>query len=192
MRLYRFVKTDDKIDVVVATDGSCGQKRVFITESPRGVVVPGQTGATDDQKEGSDAFLALGWKWNVGETVQHEDLVDFAEENGLTLTIEPQEINDIVTASAEWDAENNLVVTAVSELNQSKEVEAVFPNIVNLAESATRFGEITNGGHSIKGKILNSWTFTLADLGLDAKEELKIVLFANGGVQSFNLVASAD
>lgn len=192
MRLYRFVKKDDKIDVVVATDGSCGQKRVFITESPRGVVVPGQTGATDDQKEGSDAFLALGWKWNVGETVQHEDLVDFAEENGLTLTIEPQEINDIVTASAEWDAENNLVVTAVSELNQSKEVEAVFPNIVNLAESATRFGEITNGGHSIKGKILNSWTFTLADLGLDAKEELEIVLFANGGVQSFNLVASAD
>lgn len=192
MRLYRFVKTDDKIDVVVATDGSCGQKRVFITESPRGVVVPGQTGATDDQKEGSDAFLALGWKWNVGEMVQHEDLVDFAEENGLTLTIEPQEINDIVTASAEWDAENNLVVTAVSELNQSKEVEAVFLDIVDLAESATRFGEITNGGHSIKGKILNSWTFTLADLGLDAKEELKIVLFANGGVQSFNLVASAD
>lgn len=192
MRLYRFVKTDDKIDVVVATDGSCGQKRVFITESPRGVVVPGQTGATDDQKEGSDAFLALGWKWNVGETVQHEDLVDFAEENGLILTIEPQEINDIVTASAEWDAENNLVVTAVSELNQSKEVEAVFPNIVNLDESATRFGEITNGGHSIKGKILNSWTFTLADLGLDAKEELEIVLFANGGVQSFNFVASAD
>lgn len=192
MRLYRFVKTDDKIDVVVATDGSCGQKRVFITESPRGVVVPGQTGATDDQKEGSDAFLALGWKWNVGETVQHEDLVDFAEENGLTLTIEPQEINDIVTASAEWDAENNLVVTAVSELNQSKEVEAVFPNTVDLAESATCFGEITNGGHSIKGKILNSWTFTLADLGLDAKEKLEIVLFANGGVQSFNLVASAD
>lgn len=192
MRLYRFVKTDDKIDVVVATDGSCGQKRVFITESPRGVVVPGQTGATDDQKEGSDAFLALGWKWNVGETVQHEDLVDFAEENGLTLTIEPQEINDIVTASAEWDAENNLVVTAVSELNQSKEVEAVFPNTVDLTESATRFGEITNGGHSIKGKILNSWTFTLADLGLDAKEELEIVLFANGGVQSFNLVVSAD
>lgn len=192
MRLYRFVKTDDKIDVVVATDGSCGQKRVFITESPRGVVVPGQTGATDDQKEGSDSFLALGWKWNVGETVQHEDLVDFAEENGLTLTIEPQEINDIVTASAEWDAENNLVVTAVSELNQSKEVEAVFLNTVDLAESATRFGEITNGGHSIKGKILNSWTFTLADLGLDTKEELEIVLFANGGVQSFNLVASAD
>ena len=192
MRLYRFVKTDDKIDVVVATDGSCGQKRVFITESPRGVVVPGQTGATDDQKEGSDAFLALGWKWNVGEMVQHEDLVDFAKENGLTLTIEPQEINDIVTASAEWDAENNLVVTAVSELNQSKEVEAVFPNTVDLAESATRFGEITNGGHSITGKILNSWTFTLADLGLDTKEELEIVLFANGGVQSFNLVASAD
>lgn len=192
MRLYRFIDTDKKIDVVVVTDGSCEQKRVFITESPRGVVPAGSVNPSADEKAGSDAFLALGWKWNVGETVQHEDLVDFAEENGLTLTIEPQEINDIVTASAEWDAENNLVVTAVSELNQSKEVEAVFPNTVDLAESATRFGEITNGGHSIKGKILNSWTFTLADLGLDAKEELDIVLFANGGVQSFNLVASAD
>lgn len=192
MRLYRFVKTDDKIDVVVATDGSCGQKRVFITESPRGVVAPGSANATEDEKAGSDAFLALGWKWKVGESVQHEELIEFAENNALTLTIEPQEINDIVTASAEWDAENNLVVTAVSELNQSKEVEAVFPNTVDLAESATRFGEITNGGHSIKGKILNSWTFTLADLGLDTKEELEIVLFANGGVQSFNLVASAD
>lgn len=192
MRLYRFTDTDKKIDVVVVTDGSCEQKRVLITESPRGVVTPGSVNATEDEKKGSDAFLALGWNWNVGETVQHEDLVDFAEENGLTLTIEPQEINDIVTASAEWDAENNLVVTAVSELNQSKEVEAVFPNTVDLAESATRFGEITNGGHSIKGKILNSWTFTLADLGLDTKKELEIVLFANGGVQSFNLVASAD
>lgn len=101
MRLYRFVKTDGKIDVVVATDGSCGQKRAFITESPRGVVVPGQTGATDDQKKGSDAFLALGWKWNVGEMFQHEDLVDFAKKNGLTLTIEPQGINDIVTTSAD-------------------------------------------------------------------------------------------
>lgn len=192
MRLYRFINTDKKIDVVVVTDGSCEQKRVFITESPRGVVPAGSVNPSADEKAGSDAFLALGWKWNVGETVQHEDLVDFAEENGLTLTIEPQEINDIVTASAEWDAENNLVVTAVSELNQSKEVEAVFPNTVDLAKSATRFGEITNGGRSIKGKILNSWTFTLADLGLDAKEELEIVLFANGGVQSFNLVASAD
>ena len=38
MRLYRFIDTDKKIDVVVVTDGSCEQKRVFITESPRGVV----------------------------------------------------------------------------------------------------------------------------------------------------------
>lgn len=41
MRLYRFIDTDKKIDVVVVTDGSCEQKRVFITESPRGVVPAG-------------------------------------------------------------------------------------------------------------------------------------------------------
>ena len=32
MRLYRFIDTDKKIDATVVTDGSCDQKRVFITE----------------------------------------------------------------------------------------------------------------------------------------------------------------
>lgn len=97
MRLYRFIDTDKKIDVVVVTDGSCEQKRVFITESPRGVVPAGSVNPSADEKAGSDAFLALGWKWNVGESVQHEELVAFAENNTLTLTIEPQGLNEIVS-----------------------------------------------------------------------------------------------
>lgn len=64
MRLYRFINTDKKIDVVVVTDGSCDQKRIFITESPRGVVPAGSANPSADEKAGSDAFLALGWKWN--------------------------------------------------------------------------------------------------------------------------------
>lgn len=31
MRLYRFIDADKKIDAIVVTDGSCDQKRVFIT-----------------------------------------------------------------------------------------------------------------------------------------------------------------
>ena len=45
MRLYEFKKTatdpKDNIDVVVVTDGIDGQKRVFVTETPRGISVPG-------------------------------------------------------------------------------------------------------------------------------------------------------
>lgn len=67
MRLYRFVNTDKKIDVVVVTDDSCEQKRVFITESPRGVVTPGSTNATEDEKR--EVMLFLLWVGN-GKSVK--------------------------------------------------------------------------------------------------------------------------
>ena len=92
MRLYRFINTDKKIDVVVVTDGSCEQKRVFITESPRGVVPAGSVNPSADEKAG--------------------------KVNGRT----PME-------------------------------------------------------------------FTLADLGLDAKEDLNLVVMADAGVQKFEVVA---
>lgn len=191
MRLYRFVKTDDKIDVVVATDGSCGQKRVFITESPRGVVVPGQTGATDDQKEGSDSFLALGWKWNVGESVQHEELVAFAENNALTLTIEPQGLNEVVAVNAEWNEDDACVISIITTVPAEKEVEIYFPNSVNLNESAGRFGVIRGDRKTLASKVSGreAMAFTLEDMGLDAKEDLNIVVMSDAGVQKFEVVA---
>ena len=78
MRLYRFIDTDKKIDTVVVTDGSCDQKRVFITEI-RGIVTPGDVSVTEDEVSGSDALLKLGFPWKVGESVMHEELVAFAE-----------------------------------------------------------------------------------------------------------------
>ena len=189
--MYRFVKTDDKIDVVVATDGSCGQKRVFITESPRGVVVPGQTGATDDQKERSDSFLALGWKWNVGETVQHEDLVDFAEENGLTLTIEPQGLNEIVSVKASWNSSNICILEIATAVPAEKEVEIYFPNTVTLKDSVGRYGTIRGDKKVLISKV-NGRTpmeFSLADLGLSQKEDLNLVVMSDDGVQKFEVVA---
>lgn len=190
MRLYRFVKTDGKIDVVVATDGSCGQKRVFITESPRGVVVPGQTGATDDQKKGSDSFLTLGWKWNVGETVQHEELVAFAEDHELTLSIEPQGLNEVVSVKASWNSSNVCVLEIVTTVPAEKEVEIYFLNTVTLKDSVGRYGTIRGDKKTLVSKV-NGRTpmeFSLADLGLSQKEELNLVVMSDDGVQKFKVV----
>lgn len=193
MRLYRFIDTDKKIDVVVVTDGSCEQKRVFITESPRGVVPAGSVNPSADEKAGSDAFLALGWKWNVGESVQHEELVAFAENNALTLTIEPQGLNEVVAVNAEWNDENACVLSVYTTVPAEKEIEIeiYFPNSVKLNNSIGRYGVIRGDRKVLTSKV-NGRTpmeFTLADLGLDAKEDLNFVVMADAGVQKFEVVA---
>lgn len=98
MRLYRFIDTDKKIDTVVVTDGSCDQKRVFITEI-RGIVTPGDVSVTEDEVSGSDALLQLGFPWKVGESVMHEELVAFAENKALTLELNFQGLNEVVTVT---------------------------------------------------------------------------------------------
>ena len=191
MCLYRFIDTDKKIDVVVVTDGSCEQKRVFITESPRGVVPAGSVNPSADEKAGSDAFLALGWKWNVGESVQHKELVAFAENNALTLTIEPQGLNEVVAVNAEWNDENVCVLSVYTTVPAEKEIEIYFPNSVKLNNSIGRYGVIRGDRKVLTSKV-NGRTpmeFTLADLGLDAKEDLNLVVMADAGVQKFEVVA---
>lgn len=191
MRLYRFIDTDKKIDVVVVTDGSCEQKRVFITESPRGVVPAGSVNPSADEKAGSDAFFALGWKWNVGESVQHEELVAFAENNALTLTIEPQGLNEVVSVNAEWNEDDACVISITTTVPPEKEVEIYFPNSVNLNESAGRFGVIRGDRKTLASKVSGheAMAFTLEDMGLDAKEDLNIVVMSDAGVQKFEVVA---
>ena len=191
MRLYRFINTDKKIDVVVVTDGSCEQKRVFITESPRGVIPAGSINPSADEKAGSDAFLALGWKWNVGESVQHEELVAFAENNALTLTIEPQGLNEVVSVNAEWNEDDACVISIITTVPAEKEVEIYFPNSVNLNESAGRFGVIRGDRKTLASKVSGreAMVFTLEDMGLDAKEDLNIVVMSDAGVQKFEVVA---
>lgn len=192
MRLYRFINEDKKIDVVVVTDGSCDQKRIFITESPRGVVPAGSVDASADEKAGSDAFLALGWKWNVGETVQHEEMVEFAEDNDLTLTIEPQGLNEIVSAAAEWNASNECVLTIKTTVPAKKEVEVHFPDPVDLNDSVGRYGTIRGDRKTLVSKVNGNdpMIFTLTDLGLSAKEGLDIIVMADDGVQKFEVVAN--
>lgn len=138
MRLYRFIDTDKKIDTVVVTDGSCDQKRVFITEI-RGIVAPGDVSVTEDEVSGSDALLKLGFPWKVGESVMHEELVAFAENKALTLELNPQGLNEVVAVTAE-----------------------------------------------MSGKPME---FTLEDLGLDAKEDLNVVIMANDNTWRKELTA---
>lgn len=191
MRLYRFTDTDKKIDVVVVTDGSCEQKRVLITESPRGVVIPGSANATEDEKKGSDAFLALGWNWNVGETVQHEELVAFAGNHALTLSIEPQGLNEVVSVKASWSNSNVCVLEIATTVPAEKEVEIYFPNTVTLKDSVGRYGTIRGDKKTLVSKV-NGRTpmeFSLADLGLAKKEDLNLVIMSDDGVQKFEVVA---
>lgn len=191
MRLYRFIDTDKKIDTTLVTDGSCDQKRVFITEI-RGIVTPGNVNATEDEIEGSNALKALGFNWVVGQSVMHEELVAFAEEKALELQIDPQGLNEIVAVTAEWNDENACVITITTTVPSKKDVEIYFPNSVDLNESAGRYGVIRGDRKTIGAKILSKHpiAFTLEDLGLGAKEDLNVVIFANGETQKFELTAN--
>ena len=73
-----------------------------------------------------------------------------------------------------------------------KDVEIYFPNSVNLNESAGRYGVIRGDRKTLASKVLSNhpMTFTLEDLGLDAKEDLNVVVFANGETQKFELTAN--
>lgn len=186
MRLYRFLDKDKNIDVTLVTDGSCDQKKVFITESPRGITPKGNV--TDP--EGGAELLKLGFKWNVGEAVMHEELVAFAEEKGLELIIDPQGLNEIVAVTAEWNENDACVITIKTSVPAKKDVDIYFPNSVDLQESAERFGVIRGDRKTIATKVMSGkpMAFTLADLGLDAKEDLNVVVMTDNNTWGEKLV----
>lgn len=190
MRLYRFIDVDKNIDTVVVTDGSCDQKRVFITEI-RGIVSPGDVSATEEQVEGSNELLKLGFPWKVGHSVMHQELVDFAETEGLVLEITPQGLNELVGVEGEWNG-NNCILTIRTSIPSKKEIEIHFPNTVTLDEAAGRYGNIRGdrkGLIAILKSRETSMTFSLEDLGLGAKEDLNVVITAESGIQKFELTA---
>lgn len=190
MRLYRFIDVDKNIDTVVVTDGSCDQKRVFITEI-RGIVSPGDVSATEEQVEGSNELLKLGFPWKVGHSVMHQELVDFAETEGLVLEITPQGLNELVGVEGEWNG-NNCILTIRTSIPSKKEIEIHFPNTVTLDEAAGRYGNIRGdrkGLIAILKSRETSMTFSLEDLGLRAKEDLNVVITAESGIQKFELTA---
>lgn len=190
MRLYRFIDEDKNIDAVVVTDGSCDQKRVFITEI-RGIISPGDVSATEEQVEGSNELLKLGFPWKVGHSVMHQELVDFAETEGLVLEITPQGLNELVGVEGEWNG-NDCILTLRLSIPSKKEVEIHFPNTVTLDEAAGRYGNIRGdkkGLIAILKKKETSMTFSLKDLGLASKEDLNVVITAESGIQKFELTA---
>lgn len=150
MRLYRFIDVDKNIDTVVVTDGSCDQKRVFITEI-RGIVSPGDVSATEEQVEGSNELLKLGFPWKVGHSVMHQELVDFAETEGLVLEITPQGLNELVGRYGNIRGDKKGLITIL----KSRETEMTFSledlgldskedlNAVITAESGIQKFELT-------------------------------------------------
>lgn len=191
MRLYRFIDTDKKIDAIIVTDGSCDQKRVFITEI-KGIIAPGNVNATKDEIDGSNALKSLGFNWVVGQSVMHEELIAFAEDKGLELQLDPQGLNEIVAVTAEWNDENACVINITTTVPAKKNVEIYFPNSVTLNQSVGRYGVIRGDRKTLASKVLSNhpMAFTLEDLGLDAKEDLNVVVFANGEIQKFELTAN--
>ena len=141
--------------------------------------------------EGGAELLKLGFKWNVGEAVMHEELVAFAEEKGLELIIDPQGLNEIVAVTAEWNENDACVITIKTSVPAKKDVDIYFPNSVDLQESAERFGVIRGDRKTIATKVMSGkpMAFTLADLGLDAKEDLNVVVITDNNTWREELVA---
>lgn len=191
MRLYRFLNSDRSIDVTVVTDGCNDQKKVFITESPRGVIAPGQV-MEKDEKDLGVKLIEMGFTWKAGEEVTHEELVAFANKNSLELIIDPQGLNEVTNCSATWISEETEIAVDVQTTIPSKklvEIEILGDKTFN--ESVGRYGELlsdtvlsvlTLNGHPV--------VLTLADMNLSAKEEVKFTVSTNGGIQSFELAAT--
>ena len=187
MRLYRFIKEDDNIDVTVVTDGVCNQKKIFITEI-RGISAPGNV--TDE--DAGAKLLSLGFNYKVGHAVMHEELVAFAENKGLELEITPQGLATVTGVIAEWTEEGDAcIVTVNMTAPVRKKVEIHFPDSVTLNDSVERYGEVSADKKSLFSNILSGdpMTFTLEDLNLLDSEDLNIVVVVDG-VQTFEVTAS--
>ena len=188
MRLYRFIKTDNNIDVTIITDSSGTQEKEMIIESPRGISVPGNVNI----QKGSDAFLALGWDKKAGDEVHSQELKDFAKTNGLTLIIESNE--GLTKVSATWDKEKKVCAIELEIVGtNTRKIEIHFPNSVTLGGSTSNYGTISpdkevlhlavyGGGHK-------TFNFTLDDLGLAEAEDLNIVVVSDLH-QSYELTAT--
>lgn len=188
MRFYRFIKTDNDIDVTIVTDGSGTQEKEMIIESPRGISVPGNVTI----QKGGDAFLALGWNKKAGDEVYNQELKDFAETNGLTLIIESSE--GLAKVSATWDEEKKVCAIELEIVGtNTRKIEIHFPNSVTLGGSTSNYGMISPDKEvlylAVYGGGRKTFNFTLDDLGLAEAEDLNIVVVSDL-YQSYELTAT--
>lgn len=82
MRLYEFINQDKSIDVTVVTDGIANQQKIFITETPRGISVPGQIETSPNT---NNEIFGMGFNFVSGTERYHNDFVQFARSNNLEL-----------------------------------------------------------------------------------------------------------
>lgn len=93
MRLYEFKNQAGTIDVTVVTDGLGEQKRIFITETPRGISVPGDMTPTPPNL--NNDILKMGFDFVAGTERDHLDFVRFALQNDLQLIQWNEGLNEL-------------------------------------------------------------------------------------------------
>lgn len=93
MRLYEFKNQAGTIDVTVVTDGLGDQKRIFITETPRGISVPGDMTPTPPNP--NNDILAMGFNFVAGTERDHLDFTRFALQNDLKLIQWNEGLNEL-------------------------------------------------------------------------------------------------
>lgn len=100
-------------------------------------------------------------------------------------------MNEIVAVTAEWNENDACVITIKTSVPAKKDVDIYFPNSVDLQDSAGRFGVIRGDRKTIATKVMSGkpMAFTLADLGLDAKEDLNVVVMTDNNTWREELVA---
>lgn len=93
MRLYEFKNQAGEIDVTVVTDGLGEQKRIFVTETPRGISVPGDM--TPPSPNPNNDIIKMGFDFVAGTQREHLDFVRFALKNDLKLIQWNEGLNEL-------------------------------------------------------------------------------------------------
>lgn len=94
MKLYNFRNAlndeDATINCSLVTDGSDGHKKVFITETPRNL---------------NAEIVALGFVFKPGKTVFEHQLIKFATDAKLMLTVQVEDLTDSIETLVELPEE---------------------------------------------------------------------------------------
>lgn len=155
MRLYEFKKTaadpKNNIDVIVVTDGIADQKRIFVTETPRGLSAPGDVTPNPNP---NNTILEYGFDFTAGVMYEHLSFVLFAIANGFQLLQWNEGLGE--SAPIELVPENLTFSYAVTVDPDSLSFEAaggVGSFTVNSTKTVTTEGPLKGGIYPCKFKV---------------------------------------
>lgn len=216
MRLYRFLDEDKNIDVTLVTDGSCDQKKVFITESPRGITPKGNV--TDP--EGVPVIFSIsgaGFKVDGGGQVTVDEnpnnttrkavVTVKQNESGKTLQITCNQAASTVTyeyaltvdpTAVTFDgAGGEKLVTVTSTrtkvLNGVKQQPETYPTDIELAGVGFDYEESGNNYNLKASENTGSSQRTgKATISQDGGKTAEVTLTQNAAIVTYDYALSAN